>query len=196
MPLAPGTRLGNFEILAPIGKGGMGEVYRAKDLKLGRDVAIKILPAAFAQFPDRLTRFEREAKVLAKLNHPNIATIYTVEESAEGKALVMELVPGAPVQGPLPLSQAIEYGRQIASAIEAAHEQGITHRDLKPANIMFRDGNSLALIDFGLAKQLRLQAAITGIGQIFGTPYYMSPEQAEMSGLDRSEEHTSELQSH
>ena len=151
MALAPGTRFGPYEILGPLGKGGMGEVYRGRDTKLGREVAIKILPTAFAQFPDRLIRFEREAKVLAKLNHPNIATIYTVEDSSEGKALVMELVPGAPIRGPLSVPQAVKYAIQIASAIEAAHEQGVIHRDLKPGNIMLTPDGVVKVLDFGLA---------------------------------------------
>ncbi len=114
----------------------MGEVYRAKDTKLAREVAIKVLPAAFAQHPERLARFEREAKVLASLNHPNVATIYAVEESSDGKALVMELVQGETVKGPVPVETALKYAAQIASALDAAQEKGITHRDLKPANIM------------------------------------------------------------
>src|SRR5579863_8331729 len=131
MPLAPGTRLGPYAILAAIGAGGMGEVYRAKDSKLDREVAIKILPEAFASDPERLVRFEREAKVLAALNHPNIAQIYGVEE----RALVMELAEGETLKGPLPIETALAYARQIADALEAAHEKGIVHRDLKPANI-------------------------------------------------------------
>src|SRR5437879_7583975 len=132
MHLSPGTRLGPYQILAPIGAGGMGEVYRAKDTKLDREVAIKILPEALARDPERVARFEREAKVLAALNHPNIAQIYGLEE----RALVMELVPGAALKGPLPLDTALNYARQIAEALEAAHDKGITHRDLKPANVM------------------------------------------------------------
>src|SRR5208283_5263402 len=120
MPLTAGTRLGPYEVLAPIGAGGMGEVYRARDTKLDREVAIKVLPAALAQDPERLARFEREAKVLAALNHPNIAQIYGVEE----RALVMELVPGEPLKGPLPLETALSYARQIAEALEAAHDKG------------------------------------------------------------------------
>src|SRR5947209_3260256 len=127
-----GTRLGPYEILAPIGAGGMGEVYRARDTKLDRDVAIKILPEAVAQDAERLARFEREAKVLAALNHPNIAHIYGLEEHALG----MELVEGETLAGRLPVETALNYARQIADALEAAHEKGIVHRDLKPANIM------------------------------------------------------------
>src|ERR1700680_3208427 len=132
MPLASGTRLGPYEILAPIGAGGMGEVYRAKDTKVDREVGIKILPDAVTREPERLARFEREAKVLASLNHPNIAQIYTVEQGA----LVMELVQGEILTGPLPLETTLIYARQSAEALEATHEKGSTHRDLKPANIM------------------------------------------------------------
>src|SRR5580698_4744919 len=132
MALTAGTHLGPYEILAPLGAGGMGEVYRAKDTKLDREVAIKVLPAALGEDPERLARFEREAKVLASLNHPNIAQIYGVE----GRALVMELVAGEVLRGPLPLETALDYARQIADALEAAHDKGIIHRDLKPANIM------------------------------------------------------------
>src|ERR1700690_48276 len=132
MALAAGTRLGPYEILGRIGAGGMGEVYRARDTKLDRDVAIKILPDSLAQDAERLIRFEREAKVLASLNHPNIAHIYGVEE----RALVMELVEGGTLKGPLPVETALHYARQIADALAAAHDKGIIHRDLKPANIM------------------------------------------------------------
>src|SRR5580700_6526050 len=147
MALTAGTRLGPYEILAPIGAGGMGEVYRAKDTKLQRDVAIKVLPAALAQDPERLARFEREAKVLASLNHPNIAQIYGIED----RALVMELVPGEPLRGPLSLETALNYARQIADALEAAHEKNIVHRDLKPANIMITSAGVVKVLDFGLA---------------------------------------------
>src|SRR5580704_10055868 len=125
MPLSAGSKLGPYEILAPIGEGGMGEVYRAKDTKLKREVALKILPDSFASDPDRLARFEREAKVLASLNHPNIAQIYGIEE----RALVMEMVPGETLEGPLPLATVLIYAKQIAEALEAAHEKGIVHRD-------------------------------------------------------------------
>jgi serine/threonine protein kinase len=136
MPLAPGTRLGPYEITAPLGAGGMGEAYRARDTQLGREVAIKVLPGELARDPDRLARFEREARVLALLNHPNIATIYGLEESPEGRALAMELVDGATLKSPLPLAEVLRLALQIAAALEAAHKTGIVHRDLKPANIM------------------------------------------------------------
>src|ERR1700737_1317064 len=132
MPLSVGDKLGPYEILAPIGKGGMGEVYRARDTKLKRDVALKVLPEAFARDPERLARFEREAEVLASLNHPNIATIYGV---VEDRALVMELVEGAEPRGPMPLDEAWKIASQIAAALEYAHDKGIVHRDLKPANV-------------------------------------------------------------
>src|SRR5215472_6163027 len=136
MPLSAGSRLGHYEVVAPIGAGGMGEVYRAKDTKLGRDVAIKVLPESFAQDPARMARFEREAKVLASLNHPNIATIYGVED----RALVMELVEGPTLNdrialGAISLEEALTLARQIADGLEAAHEKGVVHRDLKPANV-------------------------------------------------------------
>src|ERR1043165_8150551 len=151
MPISPGERVGPYEILEAIGAGGMGEVYRAKDTKLGREVAIKVLPAAFAQHPERLARFEREAKVLASLNHPNIAQIYGLEESGAGRALVMELVQGETLKGPLPVVTALKYAAQIASALDAAHEKGIIHRDLKPANIMLTLDGVIKVLDFGLA---------------------------------------------
>src|SRR5262245_5125284 len=135
MPLTPRTRLGSYEIDAPLGAGGMGEVYKAHDTKLERGVAIKILPAAVALDAERLARFEREAKVLALLNHPNIAQIYGFEEQGETRALVMELVPGTTLPVPASLTTGLSYARQIAVALEAAHEKGITHRDLKPGNI-------------------------------------------------------------
>jgi serine/threonine protein kinase len=192
MPLAAGTRLGPFEILAPIGAGGMGEVYRARDTKLGRDVAVKVLPPALAQDPERLARFEREAKVLASLNHPNIAQIYGIED----RALIMELVEGETVQGPLSLETALHYARQIASALEAAHEKDIIHRDLKPANIMITPGGVVKVLDFGLAfTEPRPQGAVedsptvtispTRAGIILGTAAYMSPEQARGKTVDK-----------
>jgi len=147
MALTAGTKLGSYEILAPIGAGGMGEVYRARDTKLDRDVAIKVLPTTLAQDPERLARFEREAKVLASLNHPNIAQIYGVEQGA----LVMELVDGENLSGPVPLATALDFAHQIADALEAAHEKGIVHRDLKPANIKITPQGVAKVLDFGLA---------------------------------------------
>ncbi|MGA2215915.1 MAG: protein kinase [Bryobacteraceae bacterium] len=193
MPLSAGTRLGPYEILAPIGAGGMGEVYRARDTKLDRDVAIKVLPAALAQDPERLARFEREAKVLASLNHPNIAQIYGIED----RALIMELVDGATLQGPLPLETALDYARQIADALEAAHEKNIIHRDLKPANIMITPAGVVKVLDFGLAAVSQfsdpsnpassptLTISPTRAGMILGTAAYMSPEQARGKAVDK-----------
>ena len=135
MSLAAGTRLGAYEVLSAIGAGGMGEVYRARDTRLQRDVALKLLPATLAGDPQRMARFEREAQVLASLNHPNIAAVYGLEDSAGQRAMVMELVEGPDVRGPLPVDEALQVARQVAEAMEAAHERGIIHRDLKPANI-------------------------------------------------------------
>src|SRR6266566_2055313 len=158
MPLSAGTRLGPYEILAPIGAGGMGEVYRARDAKLERDVAIKVLPHLLANDPERLARFEREAKVLAALNHPNIAQIYGLEQ----RALVMELVEGETLKGPLPLETALNYAKQIADALEAAHEKGIIHRDLKPANIMITPAGVVKVLDFGLAAVAQADGPASG----------------------------------
>jgi len=154
-----GTRLGPYEIAAQIGVGGMGEVYRATDTNLARQVAIKVLPASVAADPDRLARFDREAKTLAALNHPNIAAIYGLEKSSGITALVMELVEGPTLadriaQGAIPIDEALPIARQIAEALEAAHEQGIIHRDLKPANIKVRSDGTVKVLDFGLAKAL------------------------------------------
>jgi Tol biopolymer transport system component/predicted Ser/Thr protein kinase len=193
MPVKLGDKLGPYEILAPIGKGGMGEVYRAKDLTLDREVAIKILPEVFAKDPERLARFQREAKLLASLNHPNIAQIYSVED----RALVMELVEGENLKGPVPAETALNYARQIAEALEAAHEKGIVHRDLKPANVMVTPQGVVKVLDFGLAKATEEPAAgddssssstftlaITRAGTIMGTAAYMSPEQAQGAEAD------------
>src|SRR5205814_5946648 len=157
MPIIAGTRLGSYEVIAAIGAGGMGEVYRARDTKLGRDVALKILPATFASDPDRLARFHREAQVLASLNHPHIGAIYGFEDSGETHALVLEFVDGPTLadriaQGPIPIDEALPIAMQIAEALEAAHEQGIIHRDLKPANIKLRPDGAVKVLDFGLAK--------------------------------------------
>src|SRR5262245_16661596 len=159
LALTPGTRLGIYELIAPIGAGGMGHVYRATDTTLGRQVAIKILPDAFASDPDRMARFEREAKTLGSLNHPHIAAIYGFEKSAAMNALVMELVEGEDLsqriaRGAIPLDEALPIAKQIADALEAAHEQGIIHRDLKPANIKIRPDGTVKVLDFGLAKPM------------------------------------------
>ena len=208
MPINPGTNLGYYEILGALGAGGMGEVYRAHDSRLHRDVAIKVLPELFALDPDRLTRFEREAQVLASLNHPNIATVYGVEKSGGLHALVMELVEGDDLsqriaRGPIPLDEAVPIARQIADGLEAAHERGIIHRDLKPANIKVRDDGTVKVLDFGLAKAAVAPVgaslagggpqhsptftspAMTQMGMILGTAAYMSPEQAKGRIVDR-----------
>jgi serine/threonine protein kinase len=197
MALTAGTRFGPYEILAQIGAGGMGEVYRAKDTKLDREVAIKVLPVAVAGDPERLARFERESKVLASLNHPNIATIHGVEESAGVRALVMELVPGESLKGPLPLETALNYAKQIVDALEAAHEKGIVHRDLKPANIKIKPDGTVKVLDFGLAKVIAASTAdspdssptftmqATQAGMILGTAAYMAPEQARGKSVDK-----------
>jgi serine/threonine protein kinase len=165
MPLTTGTRLGAYEVTGPLGAGGMGEVYRARDTRLKRDVALKILPDSVSGDPDRLARFQREAEMLASLNHPHIAAIYGVEEvtavpGSHVRALVMELVEGRTLadriaEGPLPIDEALAIARQIADALEAAHERGIVHRDLKPANIVVRDDDGVKVLDFGLAKAVQ-----------------------------------------
>jgi Tol biopolymer transport system component len=205
MSLPAGTRLGPYEILAPLGAGGMGEVYRARDTRLDRTVAIKILPDAFANDPERLARFEREAKMLAALNHPNIAQIYGIERlsTGSGQALVMELVEGEDLsarigRGPIPIDEALAIARQIAQALEAAHERGIIHRDLKPANVKVRHDGAVKVLDFGLAKGFdaasqsgdamnspTITSPATQLGTIIGTAAYMSPEQARGKATDR-----------
>jgi serine/threonine protein kinase len=191
LALTPGTRLGVYEISAPIGEGGMGQVYRATDTALGRQVAIKILPDAFAADPERFARFEREAKTLASLNHPHVAAIYAVEKSRGIHALVMELVEGEDLsqrlpRGAIPLDEALPIAKQIADALEAAHERGIVHRDLKPANIKVRDDGTVKVLDFGLAKALDpTSSSTTQLGMILGTAAYMSPEQARGRAVDR-----------
>jgi Tol biopolymer transport system component len=200
MALTSGQRIGPYEVVAPLGAGGMGEVYRAKDTKLNRDVAIKVLPEIFAADAERLARFTREAQVLASLNHPNIAAIYGIED----RALVMELVDGEDLsahiaRGAMPLSDALPIAKQIADALEAAHEQGIVHRDLKPANIKVRADGTVKVLDFGLAKAMdpagassvdamnspTLTARATQMGMILGTAAYMAPEQARGRAVDR-----------
>src|SRR5579863_947822 len=190
-----GQTIAHYRITAKLGEGGMGEVYRAVDTKLDREVALKILPAAFAADADRMARFEREAKVLASLNHPNIAQIYGVEE----RALVMELVEGEPLKGPVPLETALDYARQIADALEAAHEKGIVHRDLEPANIKVTPAGVVKVLDFGLAAIAQgpavqsanpatsptLTMRATEAGVIMGTAGYMAPEQARGKPVDK-----------
>ena len=196
--ITAGTLLGPYRVEGPLGAGGMGEVYRAKDTKLDREVAIKVLPSALATDPERLARFGREAKVLASLNHYNIAQIYGIEESSGIRALVMELVPGKTLHGPLPMATALDYARQIADALEAAHEKGIIHRDLKPANIMITPAGVVKVLDFGLAAITQNSAAsavdpdnsptltmATQAGMILGTASYMAPEQAAGQPVDR-----------
>lgn len=204
MSMATGTRLGSYEVIAQIGAGGMGVVYRARDSKLGRDVAIKVLPDVFARDPERLSRFEREAKMLAALNHPNIATIYGLEQSGNTNYLVMELVTGETLaeriqgEGPIPLDEALGIARQIAEALEAAHDKGIIHRDLKPANVKVTPDGKVKVLDFGLAKAFEgdlaaedmnnsptLSMAATMHGVILGTAAYMSPEQARGKAVDK-----------
>jgi serine/threonine-protein kinase len=208
MTLAAGVRLGPYEILSALGAGGMGEVYRARDTRLDRAVAIKILPESFAHDPERLARFEREAKTLAALNHPNIAIIHGLEEANAVTALVMELVEGEDLaervaRGAIPLDEALPIAKQIAEALEAAHEQGIIHRDLKPANIKLRRDGTVKVLDFGLAKAVAADGgaskavgsltnsptitspAMTLRGVILGTAAYMAPEQARGSAIDR-----------
>src|SRR5713101_4133941 len=167
MPLAAGAKLGPYEILAPIGAGGMGEVNRARDTKLKRDVALKVLPAAFARDPERMARFQREAELLASLNHPNIAIIHGLVESDGQRALVMELVPGETLgarikRGAMPESEALPIALQIAEALEAAHEKGVVHRDLKPGNIMITPTGLVKMLDFGLAAMTQGARAAGG----------------------------------
>ena len=211
MALTVGTRIGVYEITGRLGAGGMGEVYRAHDTTLGRDVAIKVLPDSMADDPERLARFQREAEVLATLNHPNIAAIYGLEETDDSKALVMELVEGDDLSlriahGAMPIEDVLPIARQIAEALEAAHEQGIIHRDLKPANIKVRVDGTVKVLDFGLAKAMdpvdptvgrgfsRADAAnsptmttpaMTEMGMILGTAAYMAPEQAKGKAVDK-----------
>ncbi len=203
MALKSGTHLGPYEIFAPLGAGGMGEVYRARDSKLNREVALKVLPDAFARDPERLARFEREAQLLASLNHPNIAAIHGLEEANRVRYLVLELAPGKTLAerlaaGPLPVEDALSIGRQIAEALEAAHEKGIIHRDLKPANVKVTPEGKVKVLDFGLAKAFEVEGGSTDLsssptvtgggtrhGVILGTAAYMSPEQARGKPLDK-----------
>jgi hypothetical protein len=209
MSLSSGHKLGSYEVVSLLGAGGMGEVYRARDTNLGRDVALKVLPDAFASDPDRLGRFRREAQVLASLNHPHIAAIYGFEDPAIGSGrtapvLILELVDGPTladrlVNGPLPLEDAWPIARQICEALEAAHDHGVVHRDLKPANIKVRSDGTVKVLDFGLAKAFDptpdraevshsptlISPAVTRVGAIMGTAAYMSPEQARGKAVDK-----------
>src|SRR5262245_57108624 len=208
MALTAGQRLGTYEILSPLGKGGMGEVYRARDTKLQRDVAIKVLPASLATDRDRLARFEREAQLLAALNHPHIAGIYGVDTTGDTMFLVLELVEGETLAdrisrgGAIPISEAMAIARQIAEALQAAHDKGIIHRDLKPGNVALTADNQVKVLDFGLAKAMEgapaaqsslpgasmsptLSLAMTEAGFILGTAAYMSPEQAKGRPADK-----------
>jgi serine/threonine-protein kinase len=205
VPLDSGAHLGAYEIVAPLGAGGMGEVYRARDTKLGRDVAIKILPPAFIRDPERVGRFQREAQILASLNHPHIAAIYGIEEAAGSQFLVLELIDGESLDaklrglrpGGLGLEETLAIARQIAEALEAAHEKGIIHRDLKPANVALTADGQVKVLDFGLAKAVEnesrpelshsptLTYAATQVGVVLGTAAYMSPEQAKGRAADK-----------
>ena len=212
MALSSGTRLGHYDVTALIGEGGMGQVWQATDTQLNRQVALKILPDAFADDPDRLARFQREAQVLASLNHPGIAAIYGIEEAEGTRALVLELVEGPTLadriaKGPIPVDDALPIATQIAEALEAAHEAGVMHRDLKPANIKVREDGTVKVLDFGLAKAfaplspsgegqgegdglsasptISLTAAATQIGMVIGTAAYMAPEQAKGHVVDK-----------
>ena len=201
-----GQRLGSYTIVAPLGAGGMGEVWRATDTRLHRDVAIKLLPSVVARDPERLARLEREAQLLASLNHPSIAAIHGLEEAEGTPFLVLELVPGEDLaerlkRGPLPVDEAIDVARQIAEALEEAHERGVVHRDLKPGNVKVTPDGKVKVLDFGLAKAWSpdpssgsapdmsqsptLAHAGTAAGVILGTAAYMSPEQARGKAVDR-----------
>jgi len=198
-----GTTISHYKVLEKIGQGGMGEVYRAEDTNLSREVAIKVLPEQFTKDPQRLARFEREAKLLASLNHPNIAAIHSFEHSDDVHFLVLELVPGETLQervakGPVPVEEALEVCRQIAEGVEAAHEKGVIHRDLKPANVKVTPEGKVKILDFGLAKAFEEETPVTDISQsptlteemtragvILGTAAYMSPEQAKEKAVDK-----------
>ena len=208
--MQPGHKLAHYQILEPIGKGGMGEVYRARDTKLDRDVAVKVLPEEFAQDDERLARFQREEELLASLNHPNIASIHGFEESDGVQAIILELVEGATLaeriqEGPIPVDEAVSLARQIAEALEAGHEAGVIHRDVKPANVKIKEDGTVKVLDYGLAKALAGDASNgvdTGMsesptitrqgtmaGMILGTAAYMSPEPSptDTKGHERGE---------
>jgi hypothetical protein len=202
--LQAGARLGPYEVVSALGAGGMGEVWRARDTRLRREVALKVLPARFAHDAERLGRLQREARLLAAVSHPNIATLFGIEESGGAPVLVMELVEGQPLserlrEGRLPLGEALGLAQQIAAALQAAHDKGILHRDLKPANVVVTEKGFVKLLDFGLAKALETESAggasalsdptrsapATEAGQVLGTPCYMSPEQLKGREVDK-----------
>ena len=205
MSLSVGSKLAHYEILGPVGKGGMGEVFRARDTKLGREVAVKILPSSMARDPERLGRFGREARALAALNHPNIAQIYGVEAADGVPAMVMELVPGDTLgvlmkSGPMPVERVLDYAAQMAAGLDAAHEKGIVHRDFKPGNVMVTPDGVIKVLDFGLVGRAgagasdpgydpenspTLTLAATTPGVIMGTAAYMAPEQASGKPVDK-----------
>ena len=201
MALETGTRIDIYEVTGKLGEGAMGEVYRARDTTLDRDVALKVLPDAFTADPERLGRFQREAKVLASLNHPNIGGIYGFETSGETQALVLELIEGPTLaeriaEGPVPVEQAVAMVRQMAEALSAAHDAGVIHRDLKPANIKVRPDGAVKVLDFGLAKAVEgvgreatesptMTAMSSQAGAIIGTAAYMAPEQARGEAVDK-----------
>ena len=200
MSIESGSRIGPYQVTSPLGEGGMGVVYRAHDTKLQRDVALKVLPESFARDPERLTRFQREAQLLASLNHPNIAQIYGFEEVDGSGCIVMELVDGETLserlkRGPFPIAEAIEAAKQVADALAAAHERGIVNRDLKPANIKLTPNGTVKVLDFGLAKALANKSSDINMsalptsagsvaGMVVGTIGYMSPEQARGREVD------------
>jgi len=202
VPLAPHTRLGKYEVIGPLGAGGMGEVYRARDLRLGREVAVKVLPSELAASPDRLARLEREARTVAKLSHPNIVTLHSIEEDEGVRFLTMELVDGQSLDpvvtpGGLPAARILELAIPLADALAAAHDQGIVHRDLKPGNVMLTRDGRVKVLDFGLAKIAdgAIVAAgaaapsvspATSAGHVLGTAAYMAPEQVRGQAVDRS----------
>ena len=201
MSISPGSRIGPYDVTAPLGEGGMGVVFRGRDSRLQRDVALKLLPDNFASDPDRLSRFQREAQVLASLNHANIAQIYGLEQVNGSTCIVMELVEGQTLaerlkNGPLSYDEVLDICRQVADALSTAHERGIVHRDLKPANIKLTPNGTVKVLDFGLAKAIgskgsdaslaSMPTLATGsiVGSIVGTPGYMSPEQARGKEVD------------
>jgi len=195
MPLSPGQTISFYEVLGLLGAGAMGEVYRARDTRLGREVALKVLPGEFADDEEPLRRFEREACTLASLSHQNVAHVYGLDRVGDTCFIAMELVPGEDLaarlaRGALPIGEALDVARQIATGLESAHEAGVIHRDLKPANVILTPGGMLKLLDFGLAKPIRFGTAdaslqATEAGRVLGTPAYMAPEQARGQPVDK-----------